>query len=136
MPYNRINAIVGGKEKAVTSVDVYKEICRLHLEGVTSQWAATKQLGFSHNTVKKYWEGNAVPLDRKEYSRNAAVITTDVVQFISACLEHIGLALSLLEHGKTYRQITAMMGISKSTLIRARNQWGFVPLVFICYKIP
>ena len=35
--------------------------------------------------------------------------------------EHIGLALSLLEQGKTYRQITAMTGISKSTLIRARK---------------
>ena len=36
--------------------------------------------------------------------------------------EQIELALSLLEQGKTYRQITQMTGISKSTLIRARNQ--------------
>ena len=36
--------------------------------------------------------------------------------------EQIDLALSLLEQGKTYRQITAMTGISKSTLIRAKNQ--------------
>ena len=35
--------------------------------------------------------------------------------------EQIQLALSLLEEGKTYRQITTMTGISKSTLIRARN---------------
>ena len=35
--------------------------------------------------------------------------------------EQIALALSLLEQGKTYRQITAMTGISKSTLIRARR---------------
>lgn len=35
--------------------------------------------------------------------------------------EQIALALSLLEQGKTYRQITAMTGISKSTLIRARK---------------
>ena len=35
--------------------------------------------------------------------------------------EQIQLALSLLEQGKTYRQITAMTGISKSTLIRAKN---------------
>ena len=35
--------------------------------------------------------------------------------------EQISLALSLLEQGKTYRQITAMTGISKSTLIRARK---------------
>ena len=87
MPYNRINAIVGGKEKVVTSVDVYKEIRRLQLEGVTSQRAAAKRLGISRNTVKKYWEGNAVPWDRKEYSRDPAVMTTDVVQFISSCLD-------------------------------------------------
>lgn len=36
--------------------------------------------------------------------------------------EQIELALSLLEQGKTYRQITTMTGISKSTLIRARKQ--------------
>ena len=38
--------------------------------------------------------------------------------------EQIELALSLLEHGKTYRQITAMTGISKSTLIRARKAYS------------
>ena len=36
--------------------------------------------------------------------------------------EQIVLALNLLEQGKTYRQITAMTGISKSTLIRAKQQ--------------
>ena len=87
MPYNRINAIVGGKEKVVTSVDVYKEIRRLQLEGVTSQRAAAKRLGISRNTVKKYWEGNSVPWDRKEYSRDPAVMTRDVVQFITSCLD-------------------------------------------------
>ena len=35
--------------------------------------------------------------------------------------EQIRLALSLLEQGKTYRQITTMTGISKSTLVRAKN---------------
>ena len=30
--------------------------------------------------------------------------------------------LSLLEQGKTYRQITTMTGISKSTLIRAKRE--------------
>ena len=33
--------------------------------------------------------------------------------------EQIALALDLLEQGKTYRQVTAMTGISKSTLVRA-----------------
>ena len=36
--------------------------------------------------------------------------------------EQIDLALSLLAQGKTHRQITTMTGISKSTLIRAKNQ--------------
>ena len=35
--------------------------------------------------------------------------------------EQIALALSLLDQGKTYRQITSMTGISKSTLIRAKQ---------------
>lgn len=68
-------------------MDVYKEIRRLQLEGITSQRAAAKRLGISRNTVKKYWEGNAVPWDRKAYSREAAVMTPEVVQFIVACLD-------------------------------------------------
>lgn len=36
--------------------------------------------------------------------------------------EQIALALSLWEQGKTYRQITQMTGISKSTLIRERKR--------------
>lgn len=71
----------------VTSVDVYKEIHRLQLEGITSQRAAAKQLGISRNTVKKYWEGNAVPWDRKDYSREAVIMTPEVVQFIKDCLD-------------------------------------------------
>ena len=35
--------------------------------------------------------------------------------------QQIRLALDLLEQGKTYRQITEMTGISKSTLIRAKQ---------------
>ena len=35
--------------------------------------------------------------------------------------EQIDLALSLLTQGKTYRQITTITGISKSTLIRAKR---------------
>ena len=36
--------------------------------------------------------------------------------------QQLGLALSLLEEGKTYRQVTTMTGISKSTLIRTKKQ--------------
>ena len=71
----------------VTSVDVYKEIRRLQLEGVTSQRRAATLLGISRNTVKKYWEGNAVPWERQTYEREAAVLTPEVVRFIENCLE-------------------------------------------------
>lgn len=35
--------------------------------------------------------------------------------------QQLQLGLSLLEQGKTYSQITAMTGISKSTLVRAKR---------------
>lgn len=40
--------------------------------------------------------------------------------------QQLKLALDLLDQGKTYRQITAMTGISKSTLIRERNSAGML----------
>lgn len=71
----------------VTSLDIYKEIRRLQLEGVASQRAAAKLLGISGNTVKKYWEGNAVPWDRQEYERDPSVLTPEVIRFINSCLD-------------------------------------------------
>ena len=68
-------------------MDIYKEIRRLQLDGVTSQRAAAKLLGISRNTVKKYWERAAVPWDRKTYERNALVVTPEVVLFVKACLD-------------------------------------------------
>ena len=56
-----VDYYAGGDRKVVTSVDVYKSIRALQLEGVTSQRAAAKILGISRNTVKKYWMGDAVP---------------------------------------------------------------------------
>lgn len=71
----------------VTSVDVYKEIRRLRLDGVTSQRSASKILGISRNTVKKYWDGDAVPWDRKAYERDAVVLTPEVILFVKECLD-------------------------------------------------
>ena len=76
-----------GSRKVVTSVDVYKEIRRLQLEGVTSQRTAAKMLGISRNTVKKYWDGNTVPWERQSYEREATVLTPEVRQFIENCFE-------------------------------------------------
>ena len=52
-----VDYYAGGDRKVVTSVDVYKSIRALQLEGVTSQRATAKILGISRNTVKKYWSG-------------------------------------------------------------------------------
>ena len=49
-----VDYYAGGDRKVVTSVDVYKSIRALQLEGVTSQRATAKILGISRNTVKKY----------------------------------------------------------------------------------
>lgn len=71
----------------VTSVEIYKEIRRLQLGGVTSQRQAAKLLGISRNTVKKYWDGNAVPWEHQSYERVSAVMTPEVIAFITACLD-------------------------------------------------
>ena len=71
----------------VATLDVYKEIRRLQLEGMTSQREAAKRLGISRNTVKKYWEGDSVPWNHKPYNRDATVMTPEVVQFEKDCLD-------------------------------------------------
>ena len=44
-------------------------------------------LHISRNTDKKYWDGNSVPWERKDYSREATVITDDVISFVKGCLD-------------------------------------------------
>ena len=68
-------------------METYKQIRRLQNEGVTSQRQAAKLLGISRNTVKKYWEGDRVPWDRKPYIRESPVMTPEVVTFVQRCLD-------------------------------------------------
>lgn len=44
----------------VITVEIYKEIRKLRLEGL-SQRRIADRLGISWNTVKKYWDGGQVP---------------------------------------------------------------------------
>ena len=71
----------------VTAVDVYKEIRRMQLEGESSQRQVAKELGISRNTVKKYWNGESVPWEKKEYTRATTVLTEEVLRFIKRCLD-------------------------------------------------
>ena len=81
----------------VITVEIYKQIRKMRLEGMSQrQIAAT--LHVSRNTVKKYWDGNSVPWERKEYSRAASVLTEDVVAFVKRCLDEDARCKSRKQH--------------------------------------
>lgn len=67
-------------------MEIYKQIRKMRLDGMSQRHIAAV-LHISRNTVKKYWEGDSVPWTRKDYSREASVLTNDVVTFMSQCLD-------------------------------------------------
>lgn len=67
-------------------MEMYKEIRKMRLENL-SQRQIAKNLHISRNTVKKYWDGDSVPWERKGYSRDAAILTEDIITFVRNCLE-------------------------------------------------
>ena len=71
----------------VITVEMYKTIRAMRLNGF-SQREIAETLHISRNTVKKYWDGERVPWERKEYSdRGSPVCTEEVRDFICACFE-------------------------------------------------
>lgn len=70
----------------VITVEIYKQIRLMRLQGMSQRQIAAS-LQISRNTVRKYWDGDSVPWERKDYSRSASVLTEDVVAFILHCLE-------------------------------------------------
>ena len=58
----------------------------MRLEGMSQRQIAAG-LHISRNTVKKYWDGESVPWERKNYTRDASVLTKDVVSFVRQCLD-------------------------------------------------
>jgi len=70
----------------IIEVDIYEEIRKLHLNGMSQRSIASK-LGISRQTVKKYCDGATVPWVRKEYERPADIITEEVKTFIIGCLK-------------------------------------------------
>ena len=67
-------------------MEIYKQIRKMRLQGMSQRQIATS-LHISRNTVKKYWDGASVPWKRKNYSREASVLTEHVVAFVRHCLE-------------------------------------------------
>ena len=52
----------------VITLEIYKEIRRLRLDGM-SQRQIAGVLHISRNTVKKYWDGIMVPLSRPNFKK-------------------------------------------------------------------
>jgi transposase len=70
------------------AMEIYEKIRYYHEHTDYSQRKVAQMLGVSRNTVKKYWEGQTVPWDRKPGSgRKNDVITDEVRIFIISCLE-------------------------------------------------
>ena len=63
-----------GKGVAI-AMEIYEKIRYYHEHTELSQRNVAKMLGISRNTVKKYWEGQTVPWERKPGSgRKQAVL--------------------------------------------------------------
>ena len=80
MIYRRLEGVIIG-------VDIYQKIRYMYQVQKKGKKTIARELGISRNTVKKYCEGSHVPWIRKEYNRDASVITDDVLDFIKQCLE-------------------------------------------------
>ena len=124
----------------VITVETYKQIRKMRLDGMSQrQIAAT--LHISRNTVKKYWDGDSVPWERKDYSREASVLTEDVVAFVRQCLDEDSQCRSKKQHHtakRIYDRLVAERGFTggETTVrrlvkeLREKSQEAFVPLIF------
>lgn len=124
----------------VITVEIYKEIRRLRLSGLSQRKIADK-LGISRNTVRKYWDGEQVPWGRKPYSRTANVMTEDFTDFILKCLredEECRTKKQRHTARRIYDRLTAEYGFtgSESSVrrlvkeLRTKLPEAYLPLVF------
>ncbi len=123
----------------VITVEIYKQIRKMRLEGMSQRQIAAV-LRISRNTVKKYWDGDSVPWERKDYSREASVLTTDVVAFVRKCLDEDAHNPRKQHHTakRIYDRLVAEHGFSggETTVrrlvreLREKPQEAFVPLAF------
>lgn len=70
----------------IIGMDMYSEIRTRYANG-ESMRSIARRLGIARQTVKKYCEGATHPEFRKEYQRDANVITNQVKQFILSCFK-------------------------------------------------
>ena len=123
----------------VITVEIYKQIRRMRLEGMSQRQIAAG-LHISRNTVKKYWDGESVPWERKNYTRDASVLTKDVVSFVRQCLDEDTHSPRKQRHTakRIYERLIAECGFTggETTVrrlvreLREQPVEAFVPLAF------
>ena len=111
----------------------------MRLNGMSQRQIAAA-LHISRNTVKKYWDGGSVPWERKDYSREASVLTDDVVTFVRQCLDEDAHSPRKQHHTakRIYERLVAECGFTggETTVrrlvreLREKPQEAFVPLAF------
>lgn len=123
----------------VITVEIYKQIRKMRLQGMSQRQIAAS-LQISRNTVKKYWDGDSVPWERKNYSREASVLTENVVAFVRRCLEEDTHSPKKQHHTakRIYNRLVDELGFTggETTVrrlvsqLREKPQEAFVPLSF------
>ena len=123
----------------VITVEIYKQIRRMRLQGMSQRQIATS-LHISRNTVRKYWDGDSVPWERKNYSREATILTEDVAAFVRHCLEEDTRSPKKQRHTakRIYDRLVDELGFTggETTVrrlvsqLREKRQEAFVPLSF------
>lgn len=88
----------------IIDMDIYGQIRHMYVQDSKSQRAIARELGISRNTVKKYCDGGCVPWERKDYERDAPVVTEEVRKFIRNCFAEDE-AENLPKQSHTARQI-------------------------------
>lgn len=95
------------------AIEIYEKIRYYHEHTDYSQRKVAQILRVSRNTVKKYWEGQTVPWERKPGSgRKNDIITDEVKDFIIKCIESDKNAPRKQHHTahKIYKRLVAEYG--------------------------
>ena len=120
-------------------METYNQIRKMRLQGMSQRQIAAS-LQISRNTVKKYWDGDSVPWERKAYSREPSVLTEEVMAVVRNCLEEDAHSPKKQHHTakRIYDRLVEELGFTggETTVrrlvsqLRENPQEAFVPLAF------
>lgn len=122
-------------------VEIYEKIRYYHEHTDLSKRKVAEILGVSRNTVKKYWDGETVPWERKPGSgRKNDVITDEVKKFILSCFETDKISPKKQKHTahKIYERLVSEMNFTGCEAsvrravaeLRCNEKQVFIPLAY------